>query len=87
MSTADWCPTPETPPSKDPAEVTSTVDLSFLCDNGWQPLLITGFLRDLLIRQSADKTNISSPELQQERGYAESYSPIGEHMAQGVIEK
>lgn len=65
MSTADWCPTPETPPSKDPAEVTSTVDLSFLCDNGWQPLLITGFLRDLLIRQWADKTNISSPELQQ----------------------
>jgi hypothetical protein len=41
------------------------VDISYLCDNGWQPLLITGFLRDLLVRQWANPQNIVSPEMKQ----------------------
>ena len=65
MSTADWCPTPGTPPSKDACQTQSTVDVSYLCDNGWQPLLITGFLRDLLVRQWANPQNIVSPEMKQ----------------------
>ena len=65
MSTADWCPPAGTPPSKDACRTQSTVDISYLCDNGWQPLLITGFLRDLLVRQWANPQNIVSPEMKQ----------------------
>lgn len=65
MSTADWCPDPQTPRAKDACQKQGTVDVSYLCENGWQPLLITGFLRDLLIRQWANPQNIISPELKQ----------------------
>jgi len=63
MTQPDWCPEPDTPQGKDPAKVQSTVKLSHLCERGWQPLLITGFLRDFLIRQWMDATNILTPEL------------------------
>lgn len=65
MSTADWCPTPVNSPSKDVCKTQSTIDVSYLCENGWQPLLITGFLRDLLARQWADPNNIITPEFKQ----------------------
>ncbi len=65
MSSAEWCPTPDTPASKDACGTQSTIDLSYLCANGWQPLLITGFFRDLLIRQWSSKTNLVNPEMQQ----------------------
>jgi hypothetical protein len=65
MSTADWCPTPSDPQQKDPCNTQSTINVSYLCQNGWQPLLITGFFRDLLIRQWADAGNIVSPEMKQ----------------------
>ena len=52
MSTADWCPTPsDGGVDKDACKTQSTINISYLCNNGWQPLLITGFLRDLLVRQ------------------------------------
>jgi hypothetical protein len=63
MSTADWCPDPIEPAQKDACSTQSTIDISYLCDNGWQPLLITGFLRDFLIRHWADPQNIIAPEL------------------------
>jgi hypothetical protein len=63
MSTQDWCPTPETPFQKDACSTQSTIDLSYLCSQGWHPLLITGFFRDLLIRQWANATNIKFPEM------------------------
>lgn len=65
MSTADWCPEPGEAPQKDACGTQSTVNVSYLCENGWQPLLITGFLRDLLVRQWSDATNIISPEMKQ----------------------
>ena len=65
MNTAEWCPPSVPPPDRDAPKVQSTVDISYLCDNGWQPLLITGFLRDLLIRQWANPANIISPEMKQ----------------------
>lgn len=65
MSTAEWCPTPSDPPSKDACQTQSTVNVNYLCENGWQPLLITGFFRDLLTRQWSDPTNIVSPEMKQ----------------------
>ena len=65
MNTAEWCPPSVPQPERDAQKVQSTVDISYLCDNGWQPLLITGFLRDLLIRQWANPTNIISPEMKQ----------------------
>lgn len=65
MSTADWCPTPVDSPDKDTCKNQSTVNVSYLCENGWQPLLITGFLRDILTRQWADPSNIIAPELKQ----------------------
>ncbi len=65
MDTPDWCPPSVPPPERDVPKVQSTIDVSYLCDNGWQPLLITGFIRDLLIRQWADPNNIISPEMKQ----------------------
>lgn len=65
MSTADWCPTPQTEAPKDSCENQSVVNLSYLCENGWQPLLVTGFLRDLLVRQWSNPKNIITPELKQ----------------------
>lgn len=65
MSTADWCPDQQDPLKKDACKTQSTVDISYLCENGWQPLLITGFLRDFLIRQWAAPVNIVTPELKQ----------------------
>ncbi len=65
MSTADWCPTPSDPPSKDPCNGQGLVSTDYLCENGWQPLLITGFLRDMLARYWSDPTNIVAPENKQ----------------------
>jgi len=65
MSQATWCPTPVDPPDKDACKHQSTFNTSYLCENGWQPLLITGFLRDLLIRQWANPQNIIAPEMKQ----------------------
>lgn len=63
MNPQDWCPDPDTPQVKDPANVQSTIKLSHLCERGWQPLLITGFLRDFLIRQWISAENILAPEM------------------------
>ena len=65
MSTAEWCPTPSDPPSKDACGTDGTINTDYLCENGWQPLLITGFLRDLLVRQWSDAGNIVSPDNKQ----------------------
>jgi hypothetical protein len=63
--TTNWCPTPEIPPSKDNFGVQGIVNLSSLCQKGWQPLLITGFFRDFLVRQWSSAINILTPELKQ----------------------
>lgn len=65
MSTADWCPPQSPQPARDACAPQSIIDLGYLCDNGWQPLLITGFLRDLLARQWGNPQNIISPEMKQ----------------------
>ncbi len=65
MSTADWCPDQQDPVAKDACKTQGVVDVSYLCEHGWQPLLITGFLRDTLIRQWSSSTNILAPELKQ----------------------
>lgn len=66
MSTNDWCPEPtNSSVQKDACGTQSTINISSLCENGWQPLLITGLLRDLLIRQWSNPTNIIAPELKQ----------------------
>lgn len=65
MSTAEWCPTPGSPPNKDACGTQSTVNVNYLCENGWQPLLITGFLRGVLTRQWSSPQNIISPEMKQ----------------------
>ena len=64
-NTAGWCPTASPAPAKDPAQVQSTIDVSYLCERGWQPLLITGFFRDTLIKQWSNPQNIITPELKQ----------------------
>lgn len=76
MSTQEWCPEPETPPVRDPASVQSTFNLSYLCEKGWQAQLITGFLRDLLIRQWSDATNIVHPILKKSLWSAENNTSI-----------
>lgn len=61
----NWCPTPDIPPAKDNFGTQSTIELSSLCAKGWQPLLITGFFRDFLVRQWSLAANILAPELKQ----------------------
>lgn len=65
MSTAGWCPDPETPFQKDQCKTQSVFDVGYFCDHGWHPLLITGFFRDILIRQWANPANIEFPDLKQ----------------------
>ena len=60
----DWCVKKPVPP-KDPCHVNTTVPLSSLCERGWQPLLITGLLRDVLARHFTEETQIESPDLRQ----------------------
>lgn len=63
--TTDWCPTPDPQPAKDNYGTQGTVNFDFLCQHNWQPILITGFFRDFLIRQWSNANNILMPELKQ----------------------
>jgi len=65
MSTTEWCPTPGEAPQKDECQPQGTIHIDYLCEYGWQPLLITGFLRDFLVRQWGNADNILSPEMKQ----------------------
>jgi hypothetical protein len=66
MSTPeDWCST--TPPT--PKESCDTQSPYFkpdsLCENGWQPLYLTGLFRDILIRHFSNADNLRSTDLSQ----------------------
>lgn len=55
-----WCqPNKEDPRSKED----QLVSIPALCEMGWQPLLITGFLRDKLVEHFAEPLGIKSPDL------------------------
>ena len=61
----DWCET-TTPPSKDPAGTQSPYfSPDSLCENGWQPLLLTGLFRDMFIRHFATAASIRADDLKQ----------------------
>lgn len=61
----DWCTpdTPSTPPLPQPGGRVIPGLISILCSKGWRPLLITGLLRDLLIRHFQVPQNIEELEL------------------------
>lgn len=65
MSTpANWC-TPRPPePVVQEGEVIPGL-ASSLCSTGWRPILITGLLRDLMIRHFAEPLNIEEADLRQ----------------------
>lgn len=61
MSIPDsWCNPNEAQPTPPPE---STIKLSSLCARGWRPLLITGLLRDILIRHFSNASNIEDDDL------------------------
>lgn len=67
-SPGDWCspPTPrnlQAEAAPDPRE--RDLRLSSLCATGWRPLLITGLLRDLLVRHFSDPSTIEDDSLKQ----------------------
>ena len=66
MSTPeDWCET-TTPSSKDPAHTQSPYfNVDSLCENGWQPLLLTGLFRDMFIRHFSAEDSIRANDLKQ----------------------
>lgn len=62
----DWC-TPDPSQTVRPATVNplarGSLSTSALCSRGWQPIMLTGLLRDLLTRHFADPATIESPDL------------------------
>jgi len=57
-----WCPdNAPNPPDNDTCDAASRTQLSYLCNNGWTPVVITGFLRDFLAMQWSSKDNIINP--------------------------
>jgi hypothetical protein len=61
----DWCET-TTPPSKDPSHTQSPYfEVDSLCENGWQPLLLTGLFRDMFIRHFSTEEGIRATDLKQ----------------------
>ena len=66
MTTPDnYCTTTE-PDPKDPDRTRSPYfNPDSLCENGWQPLLLTGMFRDMLIRHFSDSKQIVAPDLKQ----------------------
>jgi hypothetical protein len=61
----DWCQT--TPPTpKDTCKTQSPYfETDSLCENGWQPLYLTGLLRDILIRHFSAADNLRAEDLKQ----------------------
>lgn len=71
MSEQDWC-APEVTPPADGAigsvklpEVQQGAGLSTLCSRGWQPAMLTGFLRNFLTDQWSNPVNIFDPFLKE----------------------
>lgn len=68
MSEIPWCPDP-VPPADEPQGCrNSGADsaYSYLCEQGWTPLLITGTIRDFLTRQWSDPANVTTPILKKQ---------------------
>jgi hypothetical protein len=66
MSTPeDWCST--TPPTPKGASGTQSpyFEPDSLCENGWQPLLLTGLFRDMFIRHFSAEESIRANDLKQ----------------------
>ncbi len=60
MSTPEnWCGKLPEPPKDEP----QSISVSSLCEMGWQPLLLTGFLRDDLIRHFTTPSEIEATDL------------------------
>ena len=57
---ANWCQPDATGA---PSKTDQLVSIPALCEMGWQPLLITGFLRDKLVEHFAEPLSIKSPDL------------------------
>lgn len=60
-----WCAPEPPPPPAAPGPLLITPDLSNLCSVGWRRRLITGLLRDVLIRHFAAPTNVQELNLRQ----------------------
>lgn len=60
-----WCSpaTPPTPPDPQPGGRVIPNLVSTLCSKGWRPILITGLIRDLLVRHFHDPSNIEESDL------------------------
>jgi hypothetical protein len=67
LTPADFCvPTPAPPPVDGPGAAPEKIvggRPSSICSTGWQPILITGLLRDLLIRHFRTPLNVETPDL------------------------
>lgn len=62
-TTNSWCPElPETPTPQDRRQTVNPVAGS-VCHVGWRPLMLTGMLRELMIRHFASPDQIEEPDL------------------------
>jgi len=55
----NWCQTTPVPPKGDD----DILGIPALCEMGWRPIMITGFLRDWMIRHFATPLTIETPDL------------------------
>jgi hypothetical protein len=64
MTTPAWCPEPpEIPDPQDRGQLAEHCVVGSLGHLGWRPLMLTGFLRDLLTQHFMRVTNIENTEL------------------------
>lgn len=67
MSTpANWCsetPQSQTSPAPSGRHKLTPITASALCSMGWRPVMITGLIRDMLIRHFKQPMNVEEPDL------------------------
>src|ERR1051326_8820104 len=66
LSASTWCDPgpPEPPPQNSPPPIIPNL-MSKLCSYGWRRLMLTGLLRDCIIRHFAQAVQIEEPLLRQ----------------------
>lgn len=62
-SAADWCPPEEAKPTQDRRQLLGHCVVGSLGHLGWRPVILTGFLREILVWHFGDPKHVEEPDL------------------------